>query len=210
VAGEEANSISILHGRSAGSSRRRRRSPASTTRSRSRAAKLAGDHYTDLVCTTDDGISVFRGKKGGKFHGEETYAAGEGPNDVIVGRVDKDRKPDVVVADYSSGRVFLLRGKGHGKLGDAKPYPAVSNSAAGVRFIDYDGDKHRDLAVTDSNNPGSVSILLGKSHGFEAPKSFPVDVDPYGLAVGRFDEDKRQDIAASSYDPGAISILLSK
>jgi hypothetical protein len=211
VAGQGANTISVLHGRPHGKFSAPQMITGVNDPFAITAGRLSGDHYTDLICTTDDGISVFRGKKDGKFHDEKTYAAGDGPNDVIIGRVDGDRKSDVVVADYSHGSVFVLRGEGHGKLAEAKSYPAASNSAAGVRFIDYDHNKRRDLAVTDDNNADSdVAILRGTRHGFKAPKLFPVADGPYGLAVGRFNEDKSPDIAATSYNPGAVSILLSK
>jgi hypothetical protein len=107
--------------------------------------------------------------------------------------------------------VFVLLGKGNGRFRDPHGYPA-GNSPALVTTTKYNGDGKTDLAVSDANDTnGKVAILRGKGHGkFKAPIKFEVGRGPYGITKGRFNGDKRDDLATANYDDHSASVLLSR
>jgi len=76
-----------------------------------------------------------------------------------------------------------------------------------VAVGDFNGDGKLDLAVADSNYPGSISVLLGKGDGsFQKAVSFGAGTGPTSVAVGDFNGDGRSDLAVT--DSSSVSILL--
>jgi hypothetical protein len=79
-----------------------------------------------------------------------------------------------------------------------------------ILSADFNGDGKLDLVASASNNFGTtVSVLLNNGDGtFSAPDSWPAGLGPQYLAVGDFNHDGRQDIAALNSDGvPAIAVL---
>ncbi|MGH8865117.1 MAG: FG-GAP repeat domain-containing protein, partial [Burkholderiales bacterium] len=94
-------------------------------------------------------------------------AAGDNPESVAIGDVNRDGRPDLVVANLGSANVSVLLGKGDGSF-----QPAV-NLAAGdfpvsVALGDVNRDGRPDLAVANANSD-NVSVLLGNGDGTFQP-----------------------------------------
>ena len=87
-----------------------------------------------------------------------------------------------------------------------------------VVAIDVNGDKKVDLVVATVNIAtapfeSNIVVLLGDGHGGFAPapgSPFPVGPGAYRLAVANVNEDAKLDIAASSFEGNAVTLLLGR
>ncbi len=83
----------------------------------------------------------------------------------------------------------------------------VGGRPAAILAVDLDGKSGPDL-VTADYEAGKVEVLLADGKGgFLPPKTITVGKTPCRLAVGDFDGDGDQDIAAANTNDGTISIL---
>ena len=93
-------------------------------------------------------MSVLLGNGNGTFQAAVNYAAGSGPNSVVVGDFNGDGKADLAVTNYSSDNVSVLLGNGNGIFQTAVNY-AAGTSPQSVAMGDFDGDGNADLAVAN-------------------------------------------------------------
>ncbi len=77
-------------------------------------------------------------------------------------------------------------------------------------IADFNGDRIKDVAVTNHNS-GSISVLLGKGDGtFHAPLSTTTGSYPRYLGVGDFNRDGRLDLVTSRWSTGHVTYLAGK
>lgn len=124
------------------------------------------DTLDDLITAnkSQDNISVMISSGGGGFGAHVDYAAGNGPDSVVVADFDVDGKPDVAVADFYTDVVSILPGNGLGSLSSCPTNTASCEYHAGDGPVSLvtaklNNDTYPDLVVVDQNS-GSVSILL--------------------------------------------------
>jgi hypothetical protein len=87
-----------------------------------------------------------------------------------------------------------------------------------VVAVDINGDKRADLAVATVDIAAApfeskAVVLLGDGHGRFAPapgSPFPVGPGAYRLAVADVNEDGKLDIATSSFEGNAVTLLLGR
>ena len=123
---------------------------------------------------SDGGISVLLGSGDGTFQPTLNYSAGTGPNSVVLGDFNGDRKADLIVSNqgsfsnsYTNGSISVLSGRGDGSFETAVNY-AMSGLPGSVVAADLNGNGTPDIAVSkvgwdpasDGFTNGSVSILL--------------------------------------------------
>jgi hypothetical protein len=104
-----------------------------------------GDGILDLA-TTNYGkaaVTVLIGAGDGTFHGGASFGAGNDPEAVSIGDINRDGNPDLVVANSSDNTLSFLLGKGNGT------FAAQTTIAA---------DSPRSVAVADLNNDGNADI----------------------------------------------------
>jgi hypothetical protein len=134
------------------------------------------------------------------FNAPVNYPVATDPSFVAVGDFNKDGKPDLAVACYSSNNVSILLGKGDGTFTMAAGSPIlVGINPFSIAVGDFNKDGKPDLAVAclSSNN---VSILLGNGDGtFTAAASPVVGSNPVSVAVGDFNKDGNLDLAVTSF-----------
>src|SRR5262249_24973396 len=138
-------------------------------------ADLNGDKKPDLVvanyCATEcsyppaaGSVGVLLGKGNGTFQAVETYpVGGNGTVSRSVADLDKDGKPDILVANCGpeacgpgspGGNVGVLIGKGNGTFKAVVNYPA-ENCPFDVTAADINGDGKLDIVVSNWGVPNA-------------------------------------------------------
>src|SRR6201999_3493671 len=88
-------------------------------------------------------------------------SVGSGPISISFADLNRDGKPDLVVANGYGGQVTILLGNGDGTFA-AKASESAGSSSAFVVVGDFNGDGTQDLAVANNygNNLGILTSQL--------------------------------------------------
>jgi subtilisin family serine protease len=138
---------------------------------------------------------------------------------VAVGDVNGDGKPDLVVANLSSGTVSVLLGNGDGTFQAPRVY-AAGIDPSGVALADLRGTGRPDIIVSNYFNntftSGGVTVLLNNGDGtFGTPTTYTTGGFNSGaVAVGDLRGTGKQDIVVANFydthfNSGNISVLLN-
>jgi len=155
-----------------------------------RVADFTGDGILDLLVAEPSGSSAFSVLPG---IGDGTFGmrvATDTPVPVltlVVGDVNDDRLPDVLVGSLVNGALMLtvLLATGGGSFTVGTP-AAVNYSPH--QLVDVDGDLHLDIVAEASN---SIGVLRGAGDGtFAEPVVYAVSSDPYQTFAANLDDDE--------------------
>ncbi len=152
-------------------------------------------------------------------------SAGYEPRALAIADVNRDGKPDLIMANYcgsssckSNASVSVLLGNGDGTFRAAVNYNSGQGTAAAVAVADFNGDGKPDIVVVGSNccNLNYLSVLLGNGDGtFKAAVSYDTGGSfPDSVAVADVNKDGKLDlIVANSYGSintldGSVGVLL--
>jgi len=207
-------------------------------------ADVNGDKKPDLVvanyCATEcsyppaeGSVSVLLGKGDGTFRTAKTYpSGGNGTASVAVADVNKDGKPDLLVANCGplacgpgspGGNVGVLIGNGNGTFKPVVNYPAA-NSPFNVVAADMNNDGNLDIVVSNwgtpnpGSNDGAVTVLLGKGNGtFRPAQTFPSGgAEAPSVAVADVNKDGRLDVVLACVadtlnqsSTGVVTVLIN-
>jgi hypothetical protein len=132
-------------------------------------ADLDNDGKPDLAISNWDShtVSVFKNISEDhgilEFEGTEDNQTGSNPSFVIIGDLNQDDKPDLIVTNSSRGTVSVFRN--HSTVGTIlfarKGDYGIFSQPNSVAIGDFDGDGKPDLAITNSFSH-TVSILRRK------------------------------------------------
>jgi hypothetical protein len=134
----------------------------------------------------------------GQFKPAVYYNAGQ-PYALVAAQLTNSGNLDLVVADYATGQIFILLGKGDGTFQKPINFPFPNPVALAVG--DFNGDGQEDLAVIECGGTGesAVVILLGDGTGkFRKSASYPSGVETTGVAVADFNGDGHSDVAVAN------------
>ncbi|HXN20814.1 MAG TPA: FG-GAP-like repeat-containing protein [Candidatus Binatus sp.] len=126
-------------------------------------ADFNGDGKLDLAVTDSVGnaVIILLGNDDGTFGPPTTIPVGDHPVAIVTADFNNDGKLDLAVANSADGTISLLLGNGDGTFTQASGSPyAVGGTPYQFVAGDFNGDGKLDLAVTNINGTGTVSILL--------------------------------------------------
>lgn len=149
-----------------------------------------------------------------KFNAPVGFDTGDAPESVVIGDLNHDGIPDLVVANYWSNSVSVLLGKGDGSFEARADYTGGSGPFF-VAIGDLNGDGNPDCAVANfgslSGGAGSVSVFLGRADGTLDPRTdYPVEFGTNSVAIGDLNGDRISDLVVANYYSGVVSVLLGK
>lgn len=146
--------------------------------------------------------------QGASFSAATNFAAGDGPETVVMGDFNGDGALDLAVANTHGSDVSILLGTGTGSFAAATNFATLGLTPRDIAVGDFNGDGTQDLAVANGGS-SDVSILLGTGTGsFGAAAKFTVGSGPRSVAVGDFDGDGTLDLAVANGGSNSVSILL--
>jgi hypothetical protein len=151
------------------------------------AADVNADGKLDLVtislCASSvcpASVSISLGNGDGTFRPGLSYSSGGTPKGVVVGDVNSDGNPDIVVADTCGtapiwGCIGVLLGNGDGSFRVPITYSTGAVRASAVALGDVNGDGRPDLITACPYDAcTAVSVFLGNADGtFQNPVIYP-------------------------------------
>ncbi len=126
-------------------------------------AQQNGNATYAAAAPVEQSIAIAAGVTSAMLAVPVNYAAGRTPHGIAAGDFDGDGRPDLAVANWSTGLVSVLLNTGHGTFMPAVSYVAGSGPLA-LATGDIDGDGKLDIAVANVLSQ-DVSLLLGSGAG---------------------------------------------
>ena len=169
------------------------------------APAAAADFPPSLELSMLDGSNGFRldgaADAGLISAGELAFDPRTLPQAIAVGDFDSDGSQDLVIADFSDDRVYVRLGNGDATFTDAGRVDGL-NRPFDVVVGDFNADGTEDLAVAAGVSPNfDIAVLRGQGDG-SFQQLLPIQLQAavvQSLAVGDFNGDGRDDLAATSF-----------
>ena len=209
IAGDHGSGdVSVLLGNGDGSFRAGSVAPAGMTPVAIAAADFSGDHIVDVV-TANQGsndLTYLAGMASGGFQTGVSVPLTSGgtnlpaqPSALLSADFNRDRRPDLAVADYGSGQVTVLLAGANGVFLSPVSF-AAGNNPSGLAAADFTSDGNLDLAVADAgmNGTGDVMVFAGAGGGFTPRSTLSAGSHPVAVVAGDFNHDGKMDLAAVS------------
>ena len=168
-----------------------------------------------VVNSNSNTISVFRNISTVgtiSFAAKIDYTTGTDPYGLAIGDLDRDGKPDIAVANYTSNTVSVFRSNGSaGSISfAAKVDFATGNGPNSVCIGDMDADGKADMAIPN-NNANTVSILKNTSTSgaisFAAKTDLPTAAYPWSTQMGDLNGDGKLDLVVANGNVATISVF---
>ena len=217
VADPNGNSAGVFLGRGNGTFQPAVSYPAGMSPWSVAIADLNGDRHPDLVVPNflygvTATVSVLMGRGDGTFGVAAPYSVGVDPESVVVGDLNGDGHPDLIVSNWLDATLSVLLGHGDGTFGPQTTYPAYW-SAGPAALGDLNGDGKLDVVVADTRTfdgpSGVVSVLLGNGDGTLKPRVLlNAGFDPSFVAMGDLNGDGRLDLVVADSASYAAEVLL--
>lgn len=183
-------------------------------------ADVNSDGKPDLAVANRDAhtVSVLLGNGNGTFTGTTSipipkvasFASEATPVSVSIADMNRDGKPDLLVANDNSGDVTLFLGNGNGSFdgGTNIITGSFASNPKSVAVADINGDGKPDFVVANQG-ANNVAVLIGNGNGtFAAATTFAAGASPTFVASADLNGDGKFDLAVANRDSNNISVLL--
>jgi hypothetical protein len=164
-------------------------------------ADVYGNGKLDLVAVgMYGGVYVAQNQGNGIFSTAKSYStawygANRVADQVTVGDLNGDRKPDIIVTSPGVNSISVLLNSGNGTFAATQTY-TVGGSPTSLAVGDFNRDGKLDIVTANSN--GTVSLLLNTGAGAFGPaSSYTLGGPANSVAVGDFDHDGYLDVATT-------------
>lgn len=185
-----------------------------------------GDGYVDIVTASTGGpnlepgsVVTRHGDGKGAFEEAAPSPAAAGARVKTLADVNGDQFLDALLSHDDRTHLSALLNDGHGvfKAAPGSPFE-VGLVAFAVVVADVNRDKKADLLAATVNSRATpfesgIVVLLGEGGGrFMAAPDSPFRAGPgaYNITVGDVNEDGKVDVAASSFEGEAVTLLLGR
>ena len=178
------------------------------------AGDLNADGALDLAASNEDNtLSVMISDGQGGFAPRSIYPLGTLSQNLAIGDLDGDSRPDLVASNFVESSVTLFYNLGDGR------FPGGRNLGVGphprwVEVADVDADGRLDLVTANYNNAiqnGSVSVLLGRAgRSFAPPVIYAAGLGPYMVRAANLNHDEMPDLVVNNYDGQSVGILINR
>lgn len=185
---------------------------------------LDGDGRPEIITgnQSDGNISIFKNNStigNFSFAPRVNFAAGNGATIVAIGDLDGDAKPDIAVANYSSGTISIFRNLFVAGVITNNSFALSVSFAApatpfGLAFGDMDGDGKLDMVVGGANNSSQLAVYRNiatiggiTANSFATPVIFAAPGWVNFIALSDLNGDGRLDIALVTQSPDAFSVF---
>ena len=187
---------------------------------------LDGDGKADIAVSNAGAasVSVYRNISAtgvisaSSFTLAATLTSGTTPNNLAIGDIDGDGRPEIVTSNYgaASVSVFLNTSAAPGTISfAAKQDFTTGTQPYNVVIADLDGDGRADLA-TPNFGSATISVLRNvavtgtiNATSFAPQVTFATAASPHFLAAADFNGDGRKDLAAVSSTGSNLSVFLN-
>jgi Bacterial Ig-like domain (group 3)/FG-GAP-like repeat len=160
------------------------------------------------------GVRVLLGNGDGTLQPPLSYYSGGADVSVAIADINRDGKPDIVVANrcgdlncVSEGSVGVLLGNGDGTF-----HPLViiyRGFYSSVAIGDFNGDGNPDLAVANWYL-GTIGVMLGNGNGtFRSPVFYDTGGgEPWSVVAGDVNRDGKTDLVVANSQSDNLGVLL--
>lgn len=178
-----------------------------------------GDGKQDMATVnySSNTVSVFRNTSSSgalSYASRIDFSTGLNPRGIYIQDIDLDGKPDIVVTNFGSNTVSVLRNTslGTGVISFAAQVVfTTGNGPTGIFAADADGDNKVDLVVTNAQS-NTFSFLKNISSGsgniaFNARTDFVTGIQPSGIFVHDMNADGKPEILVSNNSSSTVSVF---
>src|SRR5437867_3904922 len=183
------------------------------------AADFDGDGRIDLAMPNAgfDSVCILFGDGRGHFaHAAQSpLRAGPTPFHIGVADVNGDRRPDIIVANYSGHMtdtsrdgVTWIRNDGKRRFTAFPTRVATAHGCWRVTTGDINGDGIADVAYDDAD-ANSVGILYGSQTGLRPGRPISTMPSPHSISLADLNGDRRADLLVITEDRDELLVVLS-
>ena len=178
------------------------------------AADVTGDGNADVIAchsmqigAEQQGlISVLPGKGGGGFKAPIEFQVDGEMELLTIAHLDNDNRPDLIVADRDTGKIFILYGNNSGSFFDPPVLLTSVPSPSEIAVVDVDPPSLPDVLVTSYSNGQLYTFRQTANRSFSPTTPMVITQLPSDMGAADFDDDGMTDIVVTSFANATLDL----